>query len=88
MPALTRSERKQPGQIRACATVDGEYEEKVPGASKSVAFLQINKLFLSRHVDVLDALLRNTHDASTERSNPDYLGLVLAHVDFSASHRR
>src|SRR6266576_1315073 len=60
----------------------------IPPRPVSGAFLQINKLFLSRHVDVLDALLRDTHDASTGSSNPDYLGLVLAHVDFSASYRR
>jgi hypothetical protein len=41
----------------------------VPGA-----FLQVNELSSSRRVDILDALLGDTYDASSRRSNPVYVG--------------
>jgi len=47
----------------------------VPGA-----FLHVNELSSSRRVDVLDALLGDTYDASTGRSNPVYVGRGLMAV--------
>jgi hypothetical protein len=50
----------------------------VPGA-----FLQVNELSSSRRVDVLDALLGDTYDASAGRSNPVYVGRPLKPVSHS-----
>jgi hypothetical protein len=55
----------------------------VPAPPTPGAFLKVNELILSRHVDVLDALLSDTYNPSAGSSNSDYLARRLVHVVFS-----
>jgi hypothetical protein len=74
---LQRVERPAPWDGKEFVVMDIVPAPPTPGA-----FLKVNELILSRHVDVLDALLSDTYNPSAGSSNSDYLARRLVHVGF------